>query len=71
MENPDLVFKNIKMYHECFCSVKLSYLRITDWHLEACRVMTTGDPEGRIFLSHLHTNKGFFFLLIIKYIILF
>ena len=25
--------------------------RITDWHHEACRVMTNGDREGRIFLS--------------------
>ena len=24
--------------------------RITVWHHEACRVMTNGDPEGRIFL---------------------
>ena len=33
-----------------------------DWHHEACRVMTIGDREGRIFLSHPHTNYGFFFL---------
>ena len=32
--------------------------------------MTNGDPEGRIFLSHPHTNNGFFFLLAIKYLIL-
>ena len=25
--------------------------------------MTNGDPEGRIFLSYLHTNNGLFFLL--------
>ena len=33
-------------------------------------MMTNGDPEGRIFLSHPHTNNGFFFLLAIKYLIL-
>ena len=36
--------------------------RITDWHHEACRVMTNGDREGQIFLSHPHTNNGFLFL---------
>ena len=29
-------------------------------HREACRVMTNGDREGWIFLSHSHTNSGFF-----------
>ena len=41
--------------------------RITVWHHEACRVMTNGDPEGWIFLSHPYTNNGFFFLLTINY----
>ena len=40
-----------------------SVLRITDRHHEACRVMTNGDREGQIFLSHPHTNNGSFFLL--------
>ena len=26
-------------------------------------MMTNGKPEGRIFLTHPHTNNGFFFLL--------
>ena len=26
-------------------------------------MMTNGDPKGQIFLSYLHTNNGFFFLL--------
>ena len=38
---------------------RLSSLGITICHHEACRVMTNGDPEGRIFLSHPHTNNGF------------
>ena len=33
--------------------------------------MTNGDREGRIFLSHPHTNNGFFFLLTTKYRILY
>ena len=32
-------------------------------------MMTNGDPEGQIFLSHPHTNNGFFFLLTTKYLI--
>ena len=43
--------------------IEKSVPRIAVWHHEACRVMTNGDPEGRIFLSYLHTNNGFFFLL--------
>ena len=37
--------------------------KIAVWHQEACRVMTNGDPEGRIFLSYPHTNNVFVFLL--------
>ena len=32
-------------------------------------MVTNGDPEGRIFLSHLHMNNGLFFLLTIKYVL--
>ena len=39
---------------------------IIAWHHEACRV-TSGDREGRIFLSHPHTNNGLFFLLNTKH----
>ena len=35
--------------------------RIAVWHHEACRVMTNGDREVRIFLSHPQKNNGFFF----------
>ena len=34
-------------------------------------MMTNGDHEGRIFLSHPHTNNGLFFLLTTKYVILY
>ena len=43
--------------------IEKSIPRIADWHHESCRVMTISDREGRIFLSHSHTNNGFFFLL--------
>ena len=44
---------------------------ITNWHHEACQVMTNGDPEGQIILSHPNTINGFLFLLTItKYHIL-
>ena len=35
--------------------------------LGPCRLMTNSDHEGQIFLSQAHTNKGFFFLLILKF----
>ena len=34
-------------------------------------MMTIGDREGQIFLSHPHTNHGFVFLLTTKYLILY
>ena len=42
---------NIRIYHECEGRIEKSVPRIAVWHHEACRVMTNGDPEGRIFLS--------------------
>ena len=36
---------------------------------KACRVMTNGDPEGRIFLSYPHTNNEFFFLLTTVFVV--
>ena len=54
---------NIRIYHECEGRIEKSVPRIAVWHHEARRVMTSGDPEGRIFLTYLHTNNGFFFLL--------
>ena len=52
--------ETIRIYHEYEGGIEKSVPRITDWHHEACQVMTIGDPEGRIFLSHPHTNYGFF-----------
>ena len=51
--------------------IEKSVPRITNWHHQACRVMTNGDHEGQIFLSHPHKNNGLFFLLTTRYIILY
>ena len=40
---------NIRICHKCEGRIEKSVPRITVWHHEACRVMTNGDPEGRIF----------------------
>ena len=65
-----IIGKSIRIYYECESGIEKSILRITDWHHEACRVMTNVDPEGRIFLYLPQTNNGFFFLLTTKYPIL-
>ena len=51
---------NIRIYHKCEGRIEKSVPRIAVWHHEACRGMTNYDLEGRIFLSYLHTNNGFF-----------
>ena len=61
----------ISIHYECEGGIEKSVPRITDWHHEACRVMTIGDCEGWIFLSHPHTHDGYFFLLTTKYLILY
>ena len=61
----------IRIHHKCEGGIEKSVPRITDWHHEACRVMTNGDREGRIFVSHPNMNNGFFFLLTTKYCILY
>ena len=57
----------LRIHHKCEGGIEKSVLRITDWHHEACQVMTNGDRQGRIFLSHPHMNNGFFFLFTTKY----
>ena len=61
----------MSIHHECEGGIEKSVPRITDWHHEACRVMTKGDREGQVFLSHPHTNDGFFFSLSTNYLILY
>ena len=62
--------QNIRIYHECEGRIEKSVPRIAVWHHKACRVMTSGDPEGQSFLSYPHTNNGFFFLLTTVFIYL-
>ena len=40
---------NIRIHHENEGRIEKSILRITDWHHKACRVITNGDSQGRIF----------------------
>ena len=56
------MLQTIRIYNECEGRIEKSVQRIIVWHHEDCRVMTNGDPEGRIFLSYPHTNNGLFFL---------
>ena len=80
--NPNLVCKKlnykkrinnetIRIHHEYEGGIEKSVPRITDWHHEACRVLTISDREGRIFLSHPYTHDGYFFLLTTKYLIIY
>ena len=71
MESDEYMGKGGIIYYECEGRIEKSIPRIAVWHHEACRVMTNGDPEGRIFLSYSHTKNGLFFLLTIRYHILF
>ena len=53
-------YKNLS---ECEGRIEKLVPRIAIWHHEACRVMTNGDPEGQIFLSHPHVKNRFIYLL--------
>ena len=62
--------RSIRIHHECEHGedgIEKSLPMITHWHHMACRVMTTVDYKGQIFLSHPHTYDGFFSLHTIKY----
>ena len=61
----NIEYKNLS----CEGGIEKSLPRITTWHHEACRVMTNGNHEGHIFLSHPHGNNELFFLLTTKYFI--
>ena len=47
----------IRIFHECEGRIKKSDPRIAVWHHEACRVMTNGDPMGRIIKIY-HECEG-------------
>ena len=54
----------IRIHHECEDGIEKS---VTDWHHEACRVVTNGDHEGQIFFYPTLTRiMDSFFLLITK-----
>ena len=38
-----------QIYHESEGGIEKTIPWIADWHHEACRVMTNGDPQGWIF----------------------
>ena len=61
----------MRIYLECEGRIEKSVPRIAVWHHEACRVMTNGDPQGRIFLFYSHPNNELFFLLTTRFHILF
>ena len=42
------MYQNITIDHECEGGIEKAGPRITDWHHEACRVMTNGDREVRL-----------------------
>ena len=44
----------IQLHHECEGGIEKYVLKITDWYHDVCRVMTHGDCDGQIFLSHPH-----------------
>ena len=50
----------IRIYHECEDGIEKSVWRISVCHHSARFVMTNGDREGRIFLSHPHRILGSF-----------
>ena len=60
--------KIIRIYHECEGRIEKPVLRFAVWHHQACRVMTNGDPEGRIFLSYSRTNYGFLLTTVFIYL---
>ena len=49
----------IRVCHKCEDGIEIPVPRITIWQYEACRVITKGDPEGRIFLSHPQTKSEY------------
>ena len=63
-------WESIIINHDCEGGIEKSDPMITDRYREACRVMTNGDRERRLFLSHPHMHTKFVFLLTLKYHIL-
>ena len=47
-----MMLEIIRILHEYEGGIEKSVPMITDWRHKACQVMTIGDHEGQIFLSH-------------------
>ena len=58
---------NIRIYHEC--GLEKSIPRITDWHHEACRVMTNCDRENVFFLLTINNPFMYFNIAPISFLI--
>ena len=48
-----ICIKIIRIHHESEGEIEKSVPVIFVWHHKSCRVMTNGDPEGRIFLTQI------------------
>ena len=59
-----LIWYPIRIHHESEIRIEKSVTRITDWHHDACLVITNGDIEGHIFLSYPHTNNRYCYMTI-------
>ena len=59
MKSGDLEGQIIRIYHECDGGIEKPVPRITVWNHKACQEMTKGKVEGRIFLSHPHTQDRY------------
>ena len=70
-DKPASLHNIIRIHHGCECGIEISILSISVSHHNACQVITNGNHEGWIFLSHPHTNNIFFFLFTAKTLILY
>ena len=55
-----LIYKNIRIRHECEGGIEKFVPWINDWHHKACQLMTNGDQEGQIIYFHPQTNNRSF-----------
>ena len=55
---------NIRIYHKCAGGI----VKVRPEDGRSCRVITNGDPGGRIFLFNTHTNYWFIFLFSINFL---
>ena len=51
-------YGHIKIHDECQVGIEKSVLRVTDWHHEACQVITRDVCAAVCFLSFPHSGTG-------------